>query len=361
MNIVIALGTLNRGGTARVVSNLSNFFVKHKHQVILITTYDEEPLYYIDRDIKHFHIKSKTDHPFSQIRRLKEIGSMIKSWEADIVVAMGTEMSLRMLMIRHRINIPVVISFRANPERELSSVLYRMLANILYRKTDGVICQTEEVLKLINNKWGKKNIVLVNPVGEEFLEYPFQTEKEKTIIAVGRLVGEKNYPLLIKTFAKIANEYPDYRLIIVGDGDERYKIVNMIADLQIQDQTILYQEIKDIKPLISKCGIFVLSSDSEGMPNALMEAMALGAPCIATDCPVGGPGHLIKQGYNGILIPVGSEKKLEMAIRRLINDRSSALSIGEHAKDNLKNYSIDKIGVKWEIYLESCLSEKFQI
>lgn len=354
MNIVIALGTLQSGGTARVVSLLGNYLAK-RHNVFIITTYPDKSIYYLDEQIKLLFLKKRCENKQIKFKSvITELQSLIQKTnkiQPDIILAMGPEMSFRMLGLKCFGKTPVIISTRANPERELSSRLYRFLAMLLYKKADGIVCQTEEAQNFYSPKLQKKTVIISNPIEEEFLAYPIEKDKDKIIVAVGRLVGDKNYPFLLNVFSKISADYPEYHLIIAGEGNERENLKKLAQFLKIQNKVSFLGNIPDVKPLLAKCSLYVLCSNNEGMPNSLMEAMALGAPSIATDCPVGGPRYLIENKKNGLLIQVGNEKELEKAIRRVLDDHETAFRMGMQAKEDSQKFSIENVGRIWEQYL----------
>ena len=124
-------------------------------------------------------------------------------------------------------------------------------------------------------------------------------ERTKRIVAVGRLEAQKNYPLLIKAFYLISNEFKDYIVEIYGEGQERSELSKLINELNLNNRVLLMGRHSDVHERIKDASLYVLSSDYEGMPNALMEAMALGLPCIATNCSGGGPKTLITNEVNG--------------------------------------------------------------
>lgn len=354
MKIVISLGSLQCGGTARVVSALGNYLIR-EHQIFIITTYQDKPAFRLDERISVLFLKNRCAERQrkleSAIKELRNILQTIDQIQPDIILAMGPEMSFRMLAVKYFRKIPTIISARANPERELSSHLYKCLASILYKKADGMVCQTAATQEYYSSKLSKKVVIIPNPIEEEFLTYPIEKEKEKVIVAVGRLVQDKNYPLLLNVFSKISKNYPEYHLLIAGEGEERENLKQISKNLRIQNKVSFLGNVSDIKPLYAKCSVYVLCSNNEGMPNSLMEAMALGAPTIATDCPVGGPRYLIENKKNGLLIQMSNEKELGEAIQRILNDPGLAFCMGKQAKEDSQKFSVKRTGKQWEQYL----------
>ena len=177
-------------------------------------------------------------------------------------------------------------------------------------------------------------------------------EREKAIVAVGRVDENKNHELLIRAFAGIAEEFPEYRLIIYGDGDKRGALLKLPDQLGLKERISLPGNGSGIAELIYKARVFVQPSNTEGMPNTLIEAMLLGLTVIATDCPCGGPAELIEDGVNGLLTPVGDVEKLKECLRRVLKDQRMADEMGIRAAGLQKDYRTDIVYESWRNFLE---------
>ena len=203
---------------------------------------------------------------------------------------------------------------------------------ILYPLADGFVFQTKEAQEYFDKKIQKKSVIIPNPINEEFICEPYNGEREKKIVTVGRLEEQKNHKMLIKAFSKLPEGLSEYKLIIYGEGSLRPELEKQIKELNLLGRVFLPGQVDDVKNRIYKAGLFVLSSNYEGMPNALMEAMALGVPCASTDCPCGGPRFLIKNEYNGLLYNVNNELELKLAINKIIGDEELSKKISKNAR-----------------------------
>ena len=162
---------------------------------------------------------------------------------------------------------------------------------------------------------------------------------------------QKNYPLLLSAFSKISKKHPDYKLRIFGQGIVLPELQKLVLDLGIVNNVTFEGFCANVHESIKNSDIFVLSSDFEGMPNALLEAMAMGFPVISTDCPAGGPAELIKNEENGILVPVGDEEKLVKALEKMIDNVTLKEKVSNAAKEISVTHSVENIVKIWKSVL----------
>ena len=193
----------------------------------------------------------------------------------------------------------------------------------------------------------------------QFLNKRYTGNREDKIVTVGRLDENKNQAMLIHAFAKIVSEFPTMRLIIYGEGRNRPQLEQLVAEKGLQDRIELPGSITDVADHIANAKIFTLTSNTEGMPNSVIEAMALGLPVISTDCPCGGPAALIENEVNGILVPVGDAYALSDAFRKILSDEAFAQKLGENAARITETLEPAVVCSEWEKYL--CQLAKKQI
>lgn len=353
MKIVFFIGGLGGGGAERVVCNLSNYLSK-KNDVTILTLSSIKSRYKIDQEVKHINLENDKKIKLFLLKNLYRIYNLykfIRMKEYDIVITFLPIPSFMMLLFRRIIKSPIIVSVRNDPKIEYKSKCMNLIMKWLYPRADGFVFQTDEAKDYFKNIIKDNYDIIPNPINEEFLIEPFCGERKKVIVSVGRLVAQKNHILLINAFSEICNKYPEYKLIIYGEGELRDKLEQRIEELNLKNRIILPGNIKNVKEMISDTSLFVLSSDYEGMPNALMEAMALGLPVISTDCPCGGARYLIDHEKNGILVPVGNCNMMVKAIDKILRDKyySNYLS-KESAKISIK-LNPNVIYKKWENYI----------
>lgn len=349
MKILFYIGNLRKGGAERVVATLSNKLVE-KNEVIIITTTNEKVEYSLDKSIKLFSLKNFDGNKNPLVKNiiyLKRLKDYIKEIDPDIILGFLPEPSYRLLILKPFIKSPVIISDRNDPKIEYASLKSRTIMKFLYKRADGFVFQTDEARDYFCKKIQDKSIVIANPVDDRFLKTKYVGYKSTEFINVGRLNEQKNQILLIESFKDVIKKYPNYKLLIYGEGSLKNELSMYIKDNKLNNNVKLCGNVDDIDNILKDKKGFILSSKYEGMPNALMEAMAVGVPCISTDCPCGGPRELIKNNINGLLVKSNDKNELVSAMYKIIENDKMCKKIAMSAKKNMNNYSCDKIVSKW--------------
>ena len=275
----------------------------------------------------------------------------MKKERPDLILSFIGKNNMMAILTAFGLKIPVVISVRGEPLEEYYSRWMRLMAKSLFCLADGVVLQTKRCYSFFPKAVRKKAVTLRNPVRDAFFRERFEGERDKTIAAVGRVDENKNQELLLRAFAKIAGDFPEYRLIIYGEGRKWKEMQQLAGQLGLGERVLWPGNVDNVEELIYKSRVFVLSSNTEGMPNTLIEAMLLGLTVISTDCPCGGPAELISHGVNGLLTPVGDVDKMEEALRAVLSDRQRADKLGREAAKLQTLYKSEAVYKSWERYL----------
>ncbi len=360
MKIMFCISSLSKGGAERVISILANKLIQENEIEIIINTKLNKAYEFDDRiKILELDKKINTNPLLRNMARIKLINEELKKEKPDIIISFLPMPSFRILYANRKIKIPIIIADRNDPKQEYKSCIYKFLMRWLYPKADGFVFQTNEQKEYFKKEIQEKSTVIFNPIKEEFLvEENNKKERENVIVSVGRLVEQKNQKVLINTFSKIAKKYPEYNLKIFGEGNLREELQKQIDDLNMRDKICLCGVCDNIKEQLEKAKIFVLPSNYEGMPNALIEAMASGCSVISTDCPCGGPRELIENYKNGILVPINNEQELANKIEYLIRNEESAKEIGENAKKIKEKLNPNNILGQWKSYITHILEKE---
>lgn len=232
------------------------------------------------------------------------------------------------------------------------------IAKPLFRLADGAVYQLPKVAQFYSNIKAP-TAVIPNPVlcDSKIQIKPF-AEREKAIVTLGRIdIFQKRHDILVRAFAKFSKMHPDYKLMIYGDGPDEKKINDLIANLNIVDNAILGGVAKNPQEVIKNASFFVMTSDFEGIPNALIEAMSIGLPCISTDCRPGGAALLIDNMKNGILVPPHNVDDLAKQMSYLVEHPTEADAMGTDAKKIVNKFAEDKIAQMWCDYLKTFQAE----
>lgn len=348
MKIMCVIPGMTNGGAERVMSTLVNFF-SIKNDVRLVVLKSDSSDYPISPkiDFKAGNIKNK-----NIIKSIRFVKKNLKEYNPDIVLSFLTTGNIVTLLSNKILHskYKVIISERANPYR--INRLYFVLRNITYPSATSCIFQTNWAQDFYSSMLNCKTKVIYNPLSPDFNVDKYNGSRDKRIVCTARLAPEKNQKLLINAFNKIKNKYPDYSLEIYGEGPEKENLQNLINTLSLNSRVKLMGRQKNIIDCIKSAAVFVLPSNSEGMSNALLEAMALGIPCIATDSPIGGSAIIIDNNINGLLIPMEDEDIMASAIEKIINDEVFAKKISSEASKVLNKFETTKICSQWEEYLK---------
>lgn len=353
MRITIFLNALSGGGAERVACNLANFLAGRGHQVELMTMAEKAPAERLAESIVRTPLLRAEERGPAPIRNAKRVFRLIRRMrrrQADVYVVLLPVTTLLMLFLARLAGAPIIASERRDPA-SYPPLMQKALRRYAARAS-GYVFQTEEA-----RRWyapflkGAESRVIPNAINPAFLRERYAGEREKTIVAVGRLTGQKNFPLLLRAFAQIAPAYPEHRLVIYGQGEGLESLQALSAALGIEVRVTFAGFVTDMPQRLERAGLFVLSSDYEGMPNALMEAMALGLPCVSTDCGGGGARFLIRDGENGLLTPVGDQGALAEAMRRLLADEALAARLGAEARRIRQALAPERIYGQWEAFL----------
>lgn len=356
--ILLFCSSLVRGGTERVVANLAEYLWKQGIQVIVVTQHRYEREYTLPEGIPRILSEPTVEElPGKRIgnflARYRKLRRIWKEQRPDCILSFIGKNNFMALGAAFFTHIPVVVSVRTNPKNEYASPIMCLLSKTMFAAAAGVVLQTQKAKDFFPFYIRKKAVVLKNSLNPAFVKPRFTGKRNGQIVAVGRIDENKNHEMIIRAFSQIAKDFPESILTIYGEGECRRKLQKLAEELGIANRINLPGAVENIADMIYESSVFVLSSNYEGMPNALLEAMCLGIPSISTDCSGGGPRELINDGVNGFLIPVGDQKGLEDRLRILLQDEKKAEEMGKQAAKLLEEYRPDVVNRQWLDYLVS--------
>lgn len=316
--IVFVIPDMPGGGTERVVALLANEYAARGIAVSLLLFAGHQTAYPLDERIEVVSLGEPSGGSIGRrIERIRRMRSYYRAnrgcriWAFSVMGAVFSAVAV----IGCRKEYAFLISERNDPQR----YEHPHIRNFFYRGADRIVCQTQDAIDSFPKAIRRKALVIPNPVeiGDTAV---WSGEREKRIVAVGRLEPQKNHSLLLQAFARFRAQYPAYTLELYGKGSLEDALREQAKELGIDRSVIFRGFSRQVREEIRGAAMYVLSSDYEGISNSMLEALALGIPVIATDCPCGGSRTYIRQEVNGLLVPTGNMTELSDAMLRLAGD-----------------------------------------
>ncbi len=355
MKVLFVTAYMGFGGTERVISVVANELARRGHSIgIYMTTCSNKSVYPLDKSIK-LSSASKVE---SSMEILKSIKAYTKSFDPDVVVAFMPYPCIFTVFSLLGTKYPVVVSERNDPAKfdgKDASKFRFMVRDIAYSLAKGAVFQTEGAQSYFSKSIIKKSTIIINPLNTDAICEPYVGMRDKRIVNVGRLTSQKNQKLLLTAFSKICNDFPDWILEIYGDGEDRELLEKYSNELSINGRVVFCGNQKNVINLIKTAGLFAFSSDFEGLPNALAEAMAIGLPCVSTDCTPGGARMFIKDGENGFLVPIKDADALASAMKKVMENKELSNKFSNNAIKIRDMASTENVVDRWEEYLISII------
>lgn len=352
MKIFVVIDFFKAGGAERVAANLANALCK-KHEVWTVVSFDDEINYPLDLEHMHYYVlKTRGGKLARKISKLMDYRKLVRKVRPDAIITLGSWMATYTafaVMGQHR-GIKVISSERTDPSREPTNRIERWLRDLSYSQADTLVCQTPWVVDYFKKKMDIKCVVIPNPITPNLPVW--RGMDSNNIITACRLTSQKNLPMLLKAYARLAHEHKESRLIIYGEGELRSELEQMVSELGIKDCVDMPGFTKNLPSVMAESYMYVSSSDYEGISNSMLEALGVGIPTVCTDCPVGGASMFIHSGANGLLVKVGDEEGLYQAIRRMYEDRTFAKACSQRSRSVNEVLKADRITDMWTNVVE---------
>lgn len=325
MKISFFIGGMRRGGAERVISILANDYCNRGWDVDIVLLLANAVEYELDSRINIVDITKKVGGYMKNAPRwLGGIRRYLKVRKPDRVVSFVGRINALVLTASVGLKIPIVVSERNDPRQDGRGTFMQWYCNRIYHHAKAIVYQNEHEKSCFSASLDKKGCIIPNPVNVAATKEGSST----TVATAGRLIQQKNQKILVSAMAQVHKVYPDVKCRIYGGGNLRTSLQAQINELGLQDTVTLEGNVKDIHQRLADCGIFVLTSNFEGLSNALIEAMMLGLPCITTDYP--GARELILDGENGLLVPMNDVDALAAAIMKLIENKEGCADTLAH-------------------------------
>lgn len=344
--IFIVGGTLQQGGAERIMSVLSSEFLYYFSEVKIIL-WREAPIFYsIPDKIEVVEIPTASGQK-RLVAQMAWFRKYVKRTKPTVVLSFLAPFNMLSLLTLFGLKVPVYIASRSDPFYDAPNRMWRWIRDFIYSFASGICVQSEKNKKSFPAYLQQKIGAIYNPVfvSSNLIGRAYMTEKVPVIVSVGRLSKVKNQIMLFEVFKELHEEYPDYRLVIYGEGEYRQELEKKIHELRLDGFIHLPGACKDVLLKILSAEIFVMTSNYEGMSNALIEAMALGLPVISTR--VSGAVDLIQNNVNGKLVAVGDKNELKTALKDWLDNKDKAKQCAIKATKLANRLKIDVIVQQW--------------
>ncbi|WP_340266357.1 glycosyltransferase family 4 protein [Sphingobium mellinum] len=360
-HVAFVLPGLRAGGSEHIVSLLCNHFSRSGWAVTLFTFEEPGTAPYYQHDAAVSVVQ--LGHPSGRLPMLRSamavrdrvaaLRAALDNILPDLVVSFLTRTNVVSIMAARPLGIPVIVSERNNPLKQRPGAIWTVLRRYAYARAQGLVTMTHGAMRQFPPAPGRRQWVIPNPTYA-----PVEVDRDRPcgrcVVAVGRLVPQKGFDLLLDAFARAADKIPDWSLIIWGEGPERARLEARRDALGLRDRVVMPGVTQAHGAWLHDADIFVLSSRFEGWGIVVGEAMAAGVPTISFDCCFG-PGEMITDGVSGLLVPDGDVQALGESLVKLCADPDLRRHLSEGARAGAQRFTIDRILMQWEEALGEAL------
>lgn len=353
MKISFITANLGAGGAERVTSLLANQFCQKGYDVEIVLFRERLVFYELDEQVKVVVIGEQC-HSETMGRKMLWLRKYMKESKPDVVIPFRVSVYCTTILSLLGLSVPIIASERIDPH--IPDSYWTCLRKLLLPFVKHLVVQTEYIKSYYPKFIQKKTSIIYNPVNEESLSPPLPSREGRLnrIISVGRLYPQKNQAMMIRAFAKVADEFPDWQLVIYGEGPLRESLELIVESLEMKDRVLLPGRTEHVVEELRKSKLFCMSSDYEGMSNAMIEAICVGLPIISTN--VSGTEELIKDGKNGFLVTPNDEEQMAQCFNTLMGNEELLTRFSGYNKNLSSRFKKETIVDQWEQLLNEIIS-----
>jgi GalNAc-alpha-(1->4)-GalNAc-alpha-(1->3)-diNAcBac-PP-undecaprenol alpha-1,4-N-acetyl-D-galactosaminyltransferase len=356
MKLTLISSSLRAGSAEQVMSIVANYWANRGWQITLLTFDDgsEPPFYDLDRRISHRPLGmdvTKIDPLLARLGNFGQLGVLKKAIVAsrpDVVISFVNQTNIVTLLACRGLKVPTIVSEHVYPAYGELTKAWQRLQKYSYRKANLITVQTHSALSFFPAFEGYNTSVMPNPIAipeSEPIESRLYTD-DRHLLAVGKLIPQKGFDLLIKAFAQISNGHPEWTLTILGDGEMREELEALIVAFGLDERIYMPGTVKNVAAYLRKADLFALPSRFEGFPVTLCDAMACGVPVIAADC-LSGPREIIHNGTDGMLVVPDNVDALASGIDILMSDPVKRQYFSHYAPKVLDRFGLEQVMSLW--------------
>ncbi len=349
------IASLGSGGAERVMLTLCDAWAARGDSVTLFTFDDGQQDFFavptgVQREALNIAGASSStfDAARANFKRIRLLRKALRRLPLDVIVSFTDRTNVSTLLATRGLGVPIIISERTDPRQHDIGAVWSALRRIVYPWAAVLVVQTHHIRAWAETQLSSNKVhVIGNPLREVAGPLVAAGARPSTIAAVGRLVASKGFDVLLSAFYHVKQQYPAWHLVINGEGPQRALLESQVSELGLDSSVSLSGRTSNVDGILAEAAVFVLSSRYEGFPNALLEAMASGCACIATDCD-SGPSDLLQNGDVGLLVPKDDPKALAEAIMRLVANPTYRSQLGDAARTSTRRFALDRIVAEWD-------------
>ena len=369
MKITLVISSLGCGGAERVLVSMAKGFNDRGHNVTVVTLSEKKDDFYeLPAGCSRIALGVLSESRgigeaiANNIKRITVIRKAIQSSIPDVVISFLRITNVTTILSLLGTKYPLIVT-EHNDARVFSyGILWESLRRITYPLCSCVVSVSQGVDLGFASLPENKRAVIYNPImvkdSGQTDELPAVVDPEKKwLVSMGRLTEQKGFDLLLEAFAKIAPQYPDWQLLILGRGELREQLLQIRDNLDLSNQVVFTGALSNPFAVLKRAKLFVMASRNEGFPITHGEALACGLPVVCTDCP-SGPSEMIRQNIDGLLVPNEDTASLAAAMASLMSDEPRRQKLADHAPEVLERLGLEAIVAEWEILMEKLLEGK---
>jgi glycosyltransferase involved in cell wall biosynthesis len=349
------VSSLAAGGAERVATTLCNAWASRGDRVWLVPTFSAggTSFYEIADGVEMVYLANAAGTKgaiLGYVKRQYVLRKLIQSWSPDVIVSFLPNVNVAAILSTAFLRVPLIICERSDPTSHPLPWFWKLATKLLYRYADMLTVQTAAVARKVEKILPAKLLRAVpNPLpSDAALMSRSAIGGRKKLLSLGRLSGEKQIDRIIKAFAETAADFPEWDLEIYGDGPQKVYLSELIRDCGLEQRAFILGGTRTPWNVMAASDVFVMTSMYEGFPNALLEAMGIGLPCIAFDCP-SGPREISEDGEAALLVSLNDQDELVAAMRRVMYDEHLRFSLGDRAKASvMTRFGLDAVLAHWD-------------
>lgn len=366
MKILLLTSSLNAGGAERVATTLCNAWAARGDTVTLVPTFSGggQPFYEVSDAVELVSLAEQVGTTrkgvASSVRRLLALRRVIAQRKPDVLVSFLPNVNVATILASAFMGIPRIVCERSDPSIRSPRAPWEIACRITYRHADMLTVQTDAVAAAVPRRYpGVAQVgVIPNPLPDGILPARPAGGARRILLSMGRLSEEKQIAKLIDAFAELAPHHPTWDLHVYGDGPLRPALAAQAQQRGMQERILFQGATRQPWQALAGADAFAMTSRYEGFPNALLEAMATGLPCVATDCP-SGPRDITVHGRDALLVPPNDHAALCAALAELMGNAPLRALLGDKARASVTSrFGMHAVLAIWDGFFEQVLSGK---